>query len=70
MRYEIVSHNKFCIGVGPKTEKFYKEIPYAKFLCWEISYKGVAPLHKTGLAHREFSYMEILHRETPYREKW
>jgi hypothetical protein len=22
IRYEIVSHNKFSIGVGPKTEKF------------------------------------------------
>ena len=76
-----------------------RKVPIGKFpmqkffLCREISYIGVAPLpktglaniefcigkfptgrsgaaSKTGLAHREFPYMEILHRETPYREKW
>ena len=73
MRYEGMSHNKFSIGSGVTSQN------------WTGASATVTPSHrlallsprgrsgataKTGLAHKEFPYMEILHREIPYREKW
>ena len=39
-----------------------------KFYIRKFPIGGRDATFKTGLAHREFPYMEILHRETPYRK--